>query len=247
MHPHQYQTMTNRMTRSPDTGAESGEAVVEKIIPDAEPTLSAALEPKPEAEAKPEGEEDKPEVKEQGEEAKPPINEKGEGEDQKPVVPEAYVLKAPDGAELDPAAVTLATPVFKELNLTNEQAQKVTDLYAGQILPAVAQQVQGQTLELLGLQDIGQWTAQTKADPEIGGAKLEENLAMAAKARDQFSTPELRTLLETSRLGNHPEWVRLMAKVGRAISEGSFETTNPGGKEETYLHQTLYGEEYQPK
>jgi len=162
------------------------------------------------------------------------------------VVPEAYTLKGPEGVELDTALVEKATPIFKELGLDDARAQKVVDLYANEVLPGVAQQVQGETLRLLGMSDIAKWTEQVKADPEIGGANLEENLAMAAQARDAFATPKLRELLTASRLGNHPEVVRLFAKIGRKVGEGTVIKPDPG-KVNTGGAESFYDPAFSPK
>jgi hypothetical protein len=56
-----------------------------------------------------------------------------------PVVPESYELVAPDGVTLDAASVEAATPVFKELGLTNEQANKLVP-----IATQMAQRIQDQ-------------------------------------------------------------------------------------------------------
>lgn len=227
-------------TRSPD------EPAAESLIPAAEPTLMAETPPAGDPPADPPAG-DPPVDPPAGD---PPVDPPAEGADSQAaaVVPDAYELKATTGDAIDTALLEVATPIFKELGLTNDQAQKITTLYEGSILPGVAQQVQGDTLKLLGLDGIGQWTDQTKADATIGGAKMEETLAMAAKGRDQFATPELRAFLETSRIGNHPEMVRLFAKVGQAISEGSFEQGGLGGSEgPRAAHQVFYGEEFQRK
>lgn len=48
--------------------------------------------------------------------------------------PEAYAdFKLPDGYTFDKAALAEATPIFKELGLSQEGAQKLVDLYAKQI------------------------------------------------------------------------------------------------------------------
>jgi hypothetical protein len=39
---------------------------------------------------------------------------------------------------------------------------------------------------------------------------------------DAFATPELRTLLNESGLGNHPEIIRAFYRAGKAISEDGF-------------------------
>ena len=67
-----------------------------------------------------------------------------------------------------------------------------------------------------------QWAADSKADKEFGGDKLQENLAVAKKARDAFATPALVELLDQSGLGDHPEVIRFFVKAGKAISDDNF-------------------------
>jgi hypothetical protein len=69
------------------------------------------------------------------------------------------------------------------------------------------------------------WEQAAKADKEIGGDKLPENLGLAKSVLDKFGTAELRELLTTSRLGNNPEVIRLLSKVGAAISDDARVTT----------------------
>ena len=49
-----------------------------------------------------------------------------------PVVPDKYDFKAPEGQTIDPAVIEKATPIFKELGLTNDAAQKLVDFYNAQ-------------------------------------------------------------------------------------------------------------------
>jgi hypothetical protein len=62
----------------------------------------------------------------------------------------------------------------------------------------------------------------SKGDKEFGGDKLSENLGVAKKALDAFGTAELRSLLNQSGLGDHPEVIRFMYRAGKAISEDRF-------------------------
>src|SRR4051812_21105599 len=55
----------------------------------------------------------------------------GEAPDTDPAIPDQYQLTAPEGLTLDPVAIELATPVFRELGLSNEQANKLMPV-AGQ-------------------------------------------------------------------------------------------------------------------
>ena len=157
-------------------------------------------------------------------------------------VPESYELEAPEGFAIDPQALAAATPVFKELGLSNEQASK--------LMPVAAQFAQGLS-DKLNAQIISQvradrkaWLDSAMADREIGGAHWKETLAKGAFALDNLGFPKgspFRVLLDESGLGNHPEMIRAWAKVGRAIGEdGDFArgAGNPHSRRDTA--ETLY-------
>lgn len=50
-------------------------------------------------------------------------------EETPPGAPEKYAFTAPEGQELDTSALAQFEPVARELNLTQEQAQKLVDVY----------------------------------------------------------------------------------------------------------------------
>ncbi len=109
----------------------------------------------------------------------------------------------------------------KELKLTQEQAQRIADLGVKQSERwAQAQQEVLQQAET-------QWLEQVQTDKEIGGDKLQENVAVALKAIDTFGSPELKAFLKESRLGNHPEMIRFAYRAGKAIADDS---VVPGGR-----------------
>lgn len=135
-------------------------------------------------------------------------NEKPEG------APEKYEFKAGEGVELDQEALKGFEPLARELNLTNEQAQKMVDLYGEKLLP----QIQKQQTEAWQ-KTTEQWAADVKADKEIGGDKLVSSLSVAQRALDQFGTPELKEYLNATGLGNHPELVKAFVKIGKSMSE----------------------------
>ena len=58
------------------------------------------------------------------------------------------------------------------------------------------------------------WAEQAKADKEIGGDKFEATLAAARSVIDNPSivTPEFKTFLNETGLGNHPEAIRVFAR-----------------------------------
>jgi hypothetical protein len=143
-----------------------------------------------------------------------PVGDKTEAEAAKPAgAPDKYAFKAPEGREFDSEVITNFSEVAKELNLTNEAAQKILDKMG----PTLASRQESQVKAIRQ-----EWVATAKADAEFGGEKLVSNLATAKKALDTFGTAELRTLLNQSGLGDHPEVIRFMYRAGKAISEDSF-------------------------
>jgi hypothetical protein len=177
---------------------------------------------------KPEGEKPagdaKPDAKAEGE--KPagdkPVDKKP---DDKPTgAPEKYEdFKLPEGLKADTPVMGKFASLAKELNLPQDAAQKVVDL-AGEL-----QQANLQELQTVIEAQREKWGTESKTDKEFGGDKFDENLAVAVKARDQFGTPELKSLLNASGLGNHPEVIRLFYRVGQAISQDGFVPGRNGG------------------
>ncbi|HDH0766789.1 TPA: peptidase [Klebsiella pneumoniae] len=178
--------------------------------------------------AKPEGDKPQPDIEgDKSQEGKPADGDKpaDKPDDEKPKqegAPEKYEFTAGEGVELDTEALKDFEPVARDLNLTNEQAQKLVDAY-----PKILAGVQQRQAEAWQAQT-EEWAATVKADKEIGGDKLTANLGVAQRALDTFGTPELKEYLNGTGLGNHPELVKAFIKVGKAMSEDKVVT---GGHE----------------
>jgi hypothetical protein len=132
-------------------------------------------------------------------------------------VPEKYEFKAPDGMTLDQAKIDAVTPLFKELNLTNAQAQKLVDYQAS----VIKQEGEAQMKSYNSMRD--GWKAETQ---KILGAEPAKELAPAAKFINKFFSPQFRQLLNDSGFGDNPEFVKGFIAAGKAISEDAM----PGGK-----------------
>lgn len=128
-----------------------------------------------------------------------------------------YQFEMPEGIELDKSGVDEFTTIAKELKLPADAAKKLVDLEVKRV------QAQQQAHSAL----VESWAEQVKADKDLGGEKLQENLAVARKAIDAFGSPELKELLNSTGLGNHPEVVKLAFKIGKAISEDGFVRGQP--------------------
>lgn len=153
-----------------------------------------------------------------------PDDKKAEG------APEAYTFAPPEGEVLHEAVVTQFSEVAKELNLTQEQAQKIIDKMA----PAITA---NQNAAYAAVRD--GWAQETATDEEFGGEQLAENLATAKKALDTFGTPALKQLLNDTGLGNHKEVIRVFFRAGKLISQDSF-VGGSGGNADQATAQRLY-------
>jgi len=60
-----------------------------------------------------------------------------------------------------------------------------------------------------------------KSDPEIGGAKLEPALAKISSVLNEYGSPELREVLNVTRVGDSPAVVKFLAKIADVLSEGA--------------------------
>lgn len=134
-----------------------------------------------------------------------------EGSDTPPDTYADFVL--PEGMSLDEGALAEAVPMFKELGLTQEQSQKVIDLYAKQVQAGSEKQVDDFN------QLMNDWRDKSQNDREFGGDKFNESVKTARAAINEYGTPELKQLLEDHGVGNHPEVVRFMVRVGRTLKE----------------------------
>lgn len=146
--------------------------------------------------------------------------EDGKADKAKEGAPEKYEFKLPEGAQVDEALLGKFTPLAKELNLSQEGAQRLVDLYT---------EAQGQAMKTVTdhWANLNQeWVGKVNSDAEYGGADLDKNVAIAKKAIDAFGTPELKDALNLTGVGNHPEIVRFFYRVGKAISDDKFDTGN---------------------
>lgn len=134
-----------------------------------------------------------------------------------PAAPEKYEFKSTDGTEYNPTVVTAFSEAAKAADLSQEKAQAFLDqLGAG--LKAANEQVLKEVRE--------SWMNDLKADKEIGGDQLDENLAVSKKFLDQFGDDELKKLLDETGLGGHRAIARAFVKAGKAISD---DRVVPGG------------------
>lgn len=192
------------------SGAPAGGEGTSSAAPNGEVLLTGGEAAKP-GEGKPAGAEGA------SGEAKP--GEQGAGKDGANAAPETYTFTAPEGIELDSSAVEQFSVLAKELKLSGPDAQRVADIGAAMIQRQAEQQVA----------TVKGWISESKADKEFGGDAFNTNISVARKAIDTFGSEKLKEAMESSGLGNHPEFIRFAFKVGKAISEGTFVKSGASG------------------
>ena len=139
-----------------------------------------------------------------------------------PVVPETYDFRAPEGATLDTAAIERATPIFKELGLTQDQAQKLVDLY-----PKITENIVKANNDAYTAMREG-WVSELKADKEIGG-KLDHVAAEIGKLKQQLPAAVRDAFNEAVNFtgaGDHPAVVRALYEISKLVNEGSHVSGN---------------------
>ena len=125
-------------------------------------------------------------------------------------------FRLPQGIEVDPETMNEARALLGELKLPQDQAQKLVDFYTGKI----RQFGDAQSQRWVKLNE--KWVNDFKADQEIGGDRVNDTVSAATKAMNRFGTPGLREALIMTGAGNHPEIIRFVARVGKAIAEDRF-------------------------
>lgn len=129
-----------------------------------------------------------------------------------------YEFKTPEGVELDKELLGKFEALAKESGIKPDAAQKVLDFHLAN---------QKAAAEKAEADDKALWTAWKKAaaeDKEYGGKDFEANKKLAQKAVVHLVggniSPEMKELL-SGPMGDHPEFVRLMVRVGKALAEDS--------------------------
>jgi hypothetical protein len=146
--------------------------------------------------------------------------------DENELPPEEYAdFETPEGVEVDKALLDKAIPVFKELGLTQVNAQKLIDLQVEHV-QAFSQEQQSQFAEV-----VNGWANDAEADKEIGGEAFEQNIGIAKSAVEKFGTPELSQFLHDSGAGSHPEVIRMFVKIGKLTQEDQPGSGNPAAKD----------------
>lgn len=162
-----------------------------------------------------------PEAKVEAVEAK--VEAKAETKETKASTPESYELKASTGEVFDAESTKDFAAFAKQAGLSQESAQTAL---------AAAEKVVAAHQSKAYASAVDRWAQEVRADKDIGGEKLTENLSMAEKAIAAFGTPGLQKLLKHpseggTGWGNHRDVIATFAAIGRRISADGFVAGKP--------------------
>lgn len=151
-----------------------------------------------------------------------------------PAAPEKYELKMPEGSQLDAAAVEKVSSFAKENKLSKDQAQAILNRESD----AVKSFSETQQAALKERRET--WKTESSNDKEIGGEGFNKNVEMAHRALKHFGGEKLMQELEVTGYGNHPEVVRVFARIGKAMSEDKFVQAGAQVSGQKSLAETFY-------
>ncbi len=130
-------------------------------------------------------------------------------------------LTVPEGFELQPE---LAGEFLNGEQAPQDRANALLALH-GKVLEAASE---ASSKEFEDTQTA--WKDEVKADPEIGGAKLQPVLANIGKLVGEFGTPELKNVFDLTGAGNNIHMVKFLDKIAGVLTEGNyFKAGTPGG------------------
>jgi hypothetical protein len=123
-----------------------------------------------------------------------------------PKAPEKYDLKLPANSLLDDSAIERTAAYAKAQGLSNDAAQKLIEQQNESVVSHVEKRRE-------------MWRQAVEADKEIGGNSQRESVEMAKRVVDRFGTEAFKAELNTWGFGNHPELVRILARIGKSMGD----------------------------
>lgn len=132
--------------------------------------------------------------------------------------PEKYeAFKVPDGFTLDEKVATEAGTLFKELGLSQANAQRLVDFHASKLVEA-----NDASIKLVN-EMRAKWRSEVESDPGVGN-RLKEIKTNFGRMLDGLGDTKLandfREAMNETGAGDHPAFVRLMDKLSLRFTEG---------------------------
>lgn len=141
--------------------------------------------------------------------------DKAKADADKDKAPENYsTFNMPEGIEVKAESLDAFKSLAKELDLSQEKAQKLIDLQT----KIAEDEAKANRAEFD--KTTAEWKTETH---KVLGANFKEELAFAAKAMRMFGGSDqgaaLQKMLDETRFGNHPLLAKFMVSVGKRVAE----------------------------
>lgn len=161
-----------------------------------------------------------------------------EGKEDKPIEYGEFTIAQELVADTE--ALESAKVLFAKYGLSQEQAQELIDVQ-NQLMTRqhkeFAQKMQTETDQLLG-----KWENEVRADEELGGAKIKENMAIARSAAINLGVPEALAVISEANMSSNPAILRLLYRAGKALQESGYAVSGKGSKRNIPLEELMYGD-----
>jgi hypothetical protein len=162
-------------------------------------------------------------------EAEPKAEEKTEKTETK--APEKYEYKLPEGLTLNDEVRTKADTMFKDMGLSNDQAQSLVNFYGEQIAAVANAPVEAyKTLT-------SEWRTEAESHPDLRG-KLgpgQEINVRISKALDALGDSKLvsdfKQTMDLTGVGNHSAFIRVLDRFAQKVTEGTHVAGNGPSKD----------------
>jgi hypothetical protein len=136
----------------------------------------------------------------------------------KPVVPEKYDLKLPDGSTLAADQVEKIASFAKERGLSNDQAQALVQReHEAKVSFDEANKPGGADWT----KRVSDWEKTALADKEIGGSEeaLKANVEHGRRVLQKYFPESISKFLNESGFGSHPDIIRGFSKLGKMMAD----------------------------
>ena len=125
-----------------------------------------------------------------------------------------------EGVTPNDAALADFKTLAREFGLSKAKAQKLVDLQNRIARESFDAAVKRYDEEVQAITD--KWEADVRADPELGGAALDDNMRVAKSVFRTLGVPEAFDVIMKNNMGSNPAILRLLYRAGKALGEASF-------------------------
>ncbi len=137
-----------------------------------------------------------------------------------------YKFTVPEGVVADTELLTKFETIAREAGMPADKAQGLVDMHFEALKGFATAQAEAFTTTVEG------WKTAVTSDPDFAGDKMAAAQKSIGRAFDTYGTPGVREAFDTTGAGWHPDIVKTIAAMAKALDEGapSAVPKGPAGK-----------------